>query len=103
MIEQHISGLELILLQMFLGSIIYLFGCIVLFFVLRKMINRKYKMILFLLFQFCVSVILSLFIWQFWVIDIDIMIIEFVNLPALFAELITIPIFYFILKKTNKI
>ena len=39
-----------------------------------------------------------------WV-DIDIMALEFINLPALFSEFVTIPICYFILKngKNKKI
>ena len=86
--EQYISIWELISLQLFLGSIIYIVGCIVLFFVLRKEVNRKYK----------IAVLLSLIIWQSWNIDIDIMALEFINLPALFSEFVTIPICYFILK-----
>ena len=85
--EQYISIWELISLQLFLGSIIYIVGCIVLFFVLRKEVNRKYKIALLLLI-----------IWQSWNIDIDIMALEFINLPALFSEFVTIPICYFILK-----
>ena len=50
--EQYISIWELISLQLFLGSIIYIVGCIVLFFVLRKEVNRKYKIALLLLVQF---------------------------------------------------
>lgn len=60
--EQYISIWELISLQLFLGSIIYIVGCIVLFFVLRKEVNRKYKIALLLLVQFCISVLLSLII-----------------------------------------
>ena len=60
--EQYISIWELISLQLFLGSIIYIVGCIVLFFVLRKVENRKYKIALSLLVQFCISVLLSLII-----------------------------------------
>jgi predicted transglutaminase-like protease len=76
-----------------------------LFFVLRKEVNRKYKIALLLLVQFCISVLLSLIIWQSWNIDIDIMALEFINLPALFSEFVTIPICYFILKngKNKKI
>ena len=96
--EQYISIWELISLQLFLGSIIYIVSCIVLFFVLRKVENRKYKIALSLLVQFCISVLLSLIIWQSWNIDIDIMALEFINLPALFSEFVTIPICYFILK-----
>lgn len=104
-VEQYISIWELISLQLFLGSIIYIVGCIVLFFVLRKEVNRKYKIALLLLVQFCISVLLSLIIWQSWNIDIDIMALEFINLPALFSEFVTIPICYFILKngKNKKI
>lgn len=96
--EQYISIWELILLQLFWGSIIYLVGSIVLFLVLRDMVNIKIVLLL-LLVQFCISVLLSLIIWKFWIINIDIMIFEFVNLPALFSELTTIPIYYFVLKK----
>jgi len=60
--EQYISIWELISLQLFLGSIIYIVGCIVLFFVLRKVVNRKYEIALLLLVQFCISVLLSLII-----------------------------------------
>jgi hypothetical protein len=100
--EQYISIWELILLQLFLGSIIYIVGSIILFFVLRKMVSRKYKIVLLLLIQFWISVLLSIIIWKFWIINIDIMTFEFVNLPALFSELITVPIYYFFLKKTKK-
>ena len=97
--EQYISICELILLQLLLGSIIYIVGSVALFFVLRKTVNCKCKIFLLLLVQFCVSILLSLVIWKFWVINIDVMIFEFINLPALFCELITIPICYFVLKK----
>lgn len=101
MSEQNISIWEVLLLQLFLGSIIYIVGSIILFFVLRKVVSNKYKIVLLLLVQFGISVLLSLIIWKFWIINIDIMIFEFINLPALFSELITIPIIYFILKKTK--
>ena len=87
--EQYISIWELISLQLFLGSIIYIVGCIVLFFVLRKEVNRKYKIALLLLVQFCISVLLSLIIWQSWNIDIDIMALEFIDLSKYSVGYIT--------------
>lgn len=102
MSEQHISIWEVLLLQLFLGSIIYIVGSIVLFFSLRKTVNRKYKIVLLLLVQFLMSVLLSLIIWKFWTLNFDIMIFEFINLPALFSVLITIPICYFALKRNKK-
>ncbi len=101
MSEQNISIWEVLLLQLFLGSIIYIVGSIVLFFVLRKVVSYKYKIVSLLLVQLGISVLLSLIIWKSWIINIDIMILEFINLPALFSELITIPIIYFILKETK--
>lgn len=99
--EKYISGLELVLLQFLLGSVIYLVGSIVFFFILRKTVVNKYKKAILLLLQFCISFILSFVIWFFWAIKIDIMIFEFVNLPALIAECITIPITLFVLKKLS--
>ena len=101
MSEQNISIWEVLLLQLFLGSIIYIVGSIVLFFVLRKVVSYQYKIVSLLLVQLGISVLLSLIIWKSWIINIDIMILEFINLPALFSELIIIPIIYFILKKTK--
>jgi hypothetical protein len=45
---------------------------------------------------------LSFFIWQFWAIKIDIMALEFVNLPALLAETVTILVFYIWFEKGKK-
>jgi pilus assembly protein TadC len=100
--EQHISISELIQIQLFLGSITYLIGSVALFFLVWKIIIKKCKIVLILLFQLCISVILSFFIWQFWAINIDIMAFNFVNLPALFAETVTILVFFFVLKKERK-
>jgi len=99
--EQYISIWELVLLLLFMGSITYLVGSIVFFFTLRKTLINKYKKIILLLFQLCISVILSLVIWRFWILDIDIMFL-FVSIPALIAECITIPITLFILKRLSK-
>jgi len=103
--EQYVFIWEFVLLQLFLGSVIYLVGSIVFFFILRKVIINKNKKIILLLFQLCISVILSLFIWKYWILDIDIMFL-FISIPALLAECITIPIMLFILNrliKTNKV
>lgn len=93
--EQYISIWELILLQLFLGSITYLIGSIVLFFVLRKALINRFRILILLLLQFFVSVVLSLAIYQFWTFDIDIM-IGIILIPAFIAEIITISFFYFI-------
>ena len=100
--EQYISIWELVLLQLFMGSITFLVGSIVFFFTLRKLLINMYKRIILLLFQLCISVFLSLVIWQFWNLDIDILFL-FISIPALIAECITILITIFVLKnKQNK-
>jgi hypothetical protein len=99
--EQYISIWELILFQLFLGSITYLFGSIVFFFTLRKVLIKKYGIIMLLLLQFCISIVLSLVIWQFWISDIDIMFL-FISIPALIAECITIPVVLYVLKKLRR-
>jgi len=100
--EQYISIWELVLLQLFMGSITYLIGSVVFFFTLRKrpLINT-YKKIKLLVFQLCVSIILSLVIWQFWPLGIDIM-YGVINIPAIFSELITILLILMILGKPLK-
>ena len=100
--EKYISGLELIWIQFLLGSVVYLVGSIVFFFVLRKVGISKYKKIMLLLSQFCISVILSFVIWGIWTLNIDIMIFEFINLPALIAECVTIPIMLYVLRWLKK-
>ncbi len=95
--EQYISISELISLQLFWGSITYLIGSIVFFFILRKALIKRWGIIILLLLQFFVSVILSFVIWQFGYFDIDIM-IGMILIPALIAEIITISFFHFIRK-----
>lgn len=99
--EQYVSIWELILLQLFMSSITYLVGSIVFFFTLRKVVINKSNRVILLLLQLCISVILSLVVWQFWVLDIDIMYL-FISIPALIAECITIPITLFVLKRLSK-
>ena len=95
--EQFFSIGDIILLQLFLGSIIYLCGSIILFFLIRKY-TKKYNIFLYLIYQFCLSFLLSLLIWQFWAINLDIMIFEIINLPALIAEIITLAIIIILIK-----
>ena len=98
--EQYFSIWDIVIIQFFTGSITYLFGSIVFFFTLRKTLINKYKIIMLLLFQLCFSVILSLSIWRYWILDIDIMFM-FISIPALIAECITISLTLCFLKKLN--
>ncbi len=99
--EQYASILDILLLQLFLGSIVYLIGSAIFFFILRKTRHRNSKIILLLFIQFCFSILLSLIVWKNWIINIDIMVFEFINLPAMFSEFITISICSFIFRKTE--
>ena len=100
--EQYVSIWELVLLQLFMGSITYLIGSIAFFFALRKILINKHKKIMLSLFQLCISITLSFVIWQFWIFDIDIMFL-FISIPALIAECITISsIYQYYLLKMHK-
>lgn len=99
--EQYISIWELVSLQLFMGSITFLSGSVILFFTVRKTLINNYTKIILLLLQSCISIVLSLVIWQFWILEIDTMFL-FISIPALLAECITIPITLFVLKRLNK-
>ena len=95
---QFISFLELYLFLMYFGSLTYLLGTLILIFFTWKVKMKRYKRILLFVLQMIVSIIITPFMLPLS----DIEEFGFILLPAFIAEVITIPIFYFILKKLHK-
>lgn len=92
--------MELLILNAYLGSIVFLICTIILIVTLykRKLTKGIMQIIFLSVMQFLVSNLISLVIWRFWILEIDIMFL-FISIPALIAECITIPITLYILKK----
>jgi VanZ family protein len=109
----YITFWELIEIESVYGCVVYLISGILLFFMLRKIITKKYKRVLLILLQTCITIILSVFVallcsqivFKIYDFIMDItgaVIFYIIYLPALFTELITIPGFYFVLRMIKK-
>lgn len=98
-----ISLSELILLNIYLGSIMFIVGSVVLFFLIRSKIKgiSILKISLSIISQLIVSILFSLLVWKLWTLKTDIM-FGFVFFPALISELIMMPLILFILSKVLK-
>ncbi len=83
------SFIELAMLVMYLGSVTFLIGSIIFFWLIRK--GGLITTILLIVFQVIVAIAFSVLIWVLWPFKFDIM-FGFVCLPALLSEIITIPI-----------
>lgn len=99
--------MNIILLNAYLGLIVFLIGTIILIISLYKIKFIKNKIQLFVICaaQLILSNIISLAIWKLWIFDVDVMVL-FISYPALIAECITIPLFLYILtilKNNNKV
>lgn len=92
--------MEAILLNLYLGSIVFFLSSVILAFVLYNRIkkNRTLFIGLIIISQFVVVNLISLLVWRFWIFDIDFMFM-FISLPAIIAEAITIPIVLSIKRK----
>lgn len=83
-----ISLAELMVLNIYLGSIIFILGTFLLFFLIRK--KKALKIILFIIvLQLGSAILLSLLLWKLWSFKIDIM-YGFIFYPAMFSEIGTI-------------
>ena len=95
--DKYLTLLELLMLNLGLGLVVFLIGSVVLIMLLRKKtIKRASKMILLIVLQILFANLLALVIWRFWPFEFDI-IFYFISLPALFAEIITIPMIIWLL------
>lgn len=97
--QQQIKNktMDIIILLMYLGAIVYIIGAIVYIYVLRnKKVDSK-RIFLYSIIRTILSIVISCFIWQFWMFDIDIMCF-FILLPAVMSEIITLSCSVILLK-----
>lgn len=81
--NMYYSYFDIFLLQIYLGSIVYLIGILVRFLLIGK---ASFSSFLVLIVSFIISVNLSLFFWRIVPMK-DLMLIGFVNIPAILSEL----------------
>ena len=83
---------DVIILVCFLGSLIFIVGDVLLFYLLRsRKIRRR---ILYCILHNLITIVLSFFIFAIWYFETDVM-FYFIFLPALLSEIIVIPLFYY--------
>ena len=80
--------IELIGMQLFLGSIVYLFVVIIVTLVLFKKRLKLFYILLINVAHVCFSILISLLIWSEWTWNMDIMLFGFLNIPAMIGEII---------------
>ena len=90
---------EMILLQMYLGSVIYVICSIASYFIMKHYFLQH--IVLWLVAKLLLSVTVSLLIWCYWPFHFDIMVAQFINLPALFSESILVFLLVVLLKINN--
>ncbi len=90
--------MDFLLLNLYLGAVVFFAGMIVLLRITREVIKNKFKITLLVILHFIASFIISLIIWHCWFFDFDIM-FGFISLPAIIAEIITTSIVYLIIIK----
>lgn len=89
--------MDIVILLMYLGAIVYIIGAIIYAYVLiYKKVGNK-RTVFYSITRTILSIVISVFIWQFWIFDIDIM-YSFVLLPAAISEIITISLSIMLLK-----
>lgn len=95
--NMYYSYFDIFLLQIYLGSIVYLIGALVRFWLIGK---ANFSSFLVIIIALIISVILSLFFWRIVPMN-DVMLIGFVNIPAVLSEL-TLLLIQFISKTICK-
>ncbi len=93
---------EIIGLQAYLGSPVYLVTMLVMGRFLRKAVGYRYvELVGVCLFYLLLSLSVSLFVWRLWSFSrLDIMLFDVINIPALIACLIVYPLTFKFLKST---
>ncbi len=77
--------MEIALLDLYLGSVVYIVGAILFLLISKPTICNPYLLALADLFHLCVSFVVSLYIWYHWPFECDVM-YGIVLLPALISE-----------------
>lgn len=93
-----IPMMELIKLGILLGSMTFVVGLILFFYFLKRIEIKGLKLVIYCILQVFISVTFSIIIWRFWIFKIDIM-LGGIFLPGIFAELITILLLLFFIKR----
>lgn len=90
--ENNATFSEMILITLFLGLLAYVLGMVIqLIVVIRfKKLHTWRKLLLMLLLSRLLSIMLSLIIWKYWFLEIDIMQGPFF-VPSVIAEIIISP------------
>lgn len=100
--NQNISLGELFSVELFVGSITFVLGTVLFFFLLLLDLRLNIKAILlYCCLQLILAVSLSTVFFIFWRFNFDIM-IGFLYLPGVLSEVFIMLLFYFILKIKNK-
>ena len=99
--QQIVLG-ELFFLELFLGSFVFILGTCFFVFLLWKLKIKLFNIGLFCFFQVIFSLVLSTVFWVLWPFKVDIM-QGVIFLPGIFAELVTIPIFYRLIQKNKMV
>jgi len=92
--ETNLSLFELVMLNLYLGTVVYLFGIIYQLVIIyrNKDISRTlFKVLRLLLITLICSIVFSLVIWKFWIFKVDIMFGP-ILLPALISETVLSPL-----------
>ncbi|GAB6121781.1 hypothetical protein JCM30204_29300 [Dysgonomonas termitidis] len=95
--DKSISLIEMFLLTVYLGSIVYLIGLIIFIFLIYRKFNNKLNLVILSFVQLLLSIILSILIWRFWPLEIDI-IQGLIFLPSICAEVISVLLLYLIIQ-----
>jgi len=95
--EHNISIIELISLELYLGSISFIIGTLFFIIILQKLRLKKIKILLYTILQIISSIIITSIIHIIWNPHYDIM-FSFIFLPNIIAEVITISSLLFIIK-----
>lgn len=100
--ETSISFIDLLILVFYLGAITVLIGTVIFTYLIYRYGKNKKKsvieIIILIFLQLLTTVLISVIIWKFWVFHTDVL-IGFISIPSLIAEVVIIPVFYYSFRK----
>lgn len=99
--DKSISLIDVLLLLLYLGLIVYVIGLVIYIFLLHRKKVSKSRIIISSVVQLFLTVVLSMIFWRFWFLETD-TIFGIVFLPALCAEIISILLLYSTITKHKK-
>ncbi len=93
--------MEYLFLNVYLGSVVFLIGTVIFYFLFKRIIRNVPLVIVLDLIHLLFSSVLSLAIWRFWPFGFDV-ILGPLSFPALIAESVVIILAYLFAKKCMK-